>query len=185
MTSKVTLAGIILFAGIGAVACVPADAGTKPSKAEVSWKPAGKILDQGETTACTGFALAGMLGKGKPVAMKIYALSTKLDTVQGTYPKDDTGSELNAAAKAAKRLGYIQSYKVLHTANGTLKALKSSRVAVTLNNYPQHGQAHAMILLGKGGNVLTFQSSWGPRDSIVHVQVDEFKSSFVEAVTVK
>ncbi len=78
-------------------------------------------FDQGELGSCTGNAMAGalmtdpffQLGRdlGEKDAVELYSEATRLDRVPGTYPPDDTGSSGLAVAKAAKRAGYISSYR--------------------------------------------------------------------------
>jgi hypothetical protein len=77
--------------------------------------------DQGELGSCTGNAMAGALmtdpfyrqGRdlGEKDAVELYAEATRLDRFPGVYPPDDTGSSGLAVAKAAKREGYISSYR--------------------------------------------------------------------------
>jgi hypothetical protein len=77
--------------------------------------------DQGELGSCTGNAMAGALmteplyqqGRdlGEKDAVELYAAATRLDRYPGVYPPDDTGSSGLAVAKAAKREGYIASYR--------------------------------------------------------------------------
>ena len=48
---------------------------------------------------------------GMDVAIKLYGRATQLDSFQGTYPPNDTGSSGLAAAKAAKEAGIIDRYE--------------------------------------------------------------------------
>src|SRR6476661_618975 len=62
----------------------------------------GAALDQGDTSMCTGFAMAGALmtdplwRKGRHLdrvqARILYGMATKLDGLPGEFPPDDTGS---------------------------------------------------------------------------------------------
>lgn len=83
----------------------------------------GAKLDQGQLGACTGFAGAHCLNTApnraqvRPRhtltdadAVKIYSAATKLDTIDGEYPPDDTGSTGLAVCKAMKEAGLINSY---------------------------------------------------------------------------
>src|SRR5581483_12008172 len=78
-------------------------------------------FDQGELGSCTGNAMAGALmtdpfyQDGRSLtekdAVELYAEATRLGRFPGVYPPDDTGSSGLAVAKAAKREGYISSYR--------------------------------------------------------------------------
>lgn len=78
-------------------------------------------FNQGNIGSCTGNAAAGALmtdpdwQPGRALteadALAIYELATKLDGYPGEYPPDDTGSSGLGAARAAKKLGYIRSYR--------------------------------------------------------------------------
>jgi len=117
----------------------------------VDWTRRAPIFDQGNLGACTGNAAAGLVGtdcaartglttflpptgEAIPVdehlAVNIYTLATRLDSIKGTYPPDDTGSSGIGAAKALVKLGLATSY--LHAFS--LDALKSAL---------QHGAAMA------------------------------------------
>ncbi len=77
--------------------------------------------DQGNLGSCTGNAMAGSLmtdplyrqgwNLGEKDAVELYSDATHLDRFPGLYPPDDTGSSGLAVAKAAKRAGYIDSYR--------------------------------------------------------------------------
>jgi hypothetical protein len=77
--------------------------------------------DQGELGSCTGNAMAGALmteplyARGRDLAEKdaieLYSEATSIDRFPGVYPPDDTGSSGLAVAKAAKRAGYVSSYR--------------------------------------------------------------------------
>src|SRR5436190_21737202 len=93
----------------------------------------GIVLDQGDTSSCTGNAMAQCLmtdpfwRKGRDLdevqARILYGMATKLDGLPGEFPPDDTGSSGLGAAKAAKALGYISAY---HHAFGIEHALTAS-----------------------------------------------------------
>ena len=86
----------------------------------IRWAHYGTVLDQGDIGACTGFAMAQCLNSGRlheghrqlgaDDALALYSSATRLDSVPGHYPPDDTGSSGLAVAKAAKAAGYIRSY---------------------------------------------------------------------------
>ena len=86
----------------------------------VHHKRHGRAFDQGELGSCTGNSMAGALmteplwKKGRLLtekdAVKLYKAATKLDSIPGQYPPDDTGSSGLAVMKAAVKLGYIAGY---------------------------------------------------------------------------
>ena len=109
----------------------------------IIWPRYSQILDQGNISSCTGNALTGALGCAPFVnsaadagqynenfAVKLYEEATTLDNFPGSYPPDDTGSSGLAVAKAAKRDGYITSYKHATSLNGLLHALQKGPVIV-------------------------------------------------------
>ena len=81
----------------------------------------GPILDQLDLGGCTGFSSATALNTdplngGRRLltdadAIGIYSWATAHDPYPGQYPPTDTGSDGLAAAKAAKHLGLIGSYR--------------------------------------------------------------------------
>lgn len=93
----------------------------------------GHIFDQGELGSCTGNALAGALNtvpthrRGvtlhEPDAVSLYAAATALDSFDGTYPPDDTGSSGLAVCKAGVAAGYLASYQHTFTVEEALAAL--------------------------------------------------------------
>lgn len=92
---------------------------TAGEKRSVLWPHRAPVLNQGNTSACTGFALAQLLNsdkfsRGKPLvnadALRFYSLATRFDDVEGFYPPHDTGSSGLAACKAGKKLGYLTGY---------------------------------------------------------------------------
>lgn len=95
--------------------------------------------------SCTGEATTGMLmtephykpdrNLTQDDAVKIYTLATHLDRIPGYYPKEDTGSSGLAACKAAKRLGYIESYKHAFGIDHALQALVLAPVITGVNWY--------------------------------------------------
>lgn len=122
----------------------------KSSVKPVSWTRRIPILDQGQLGSCTGNALTGVIGtdsagrtattsvtvkadsKGiftagsvvldESFAVKGYELNTRLDSISGQYPPDDTGSSGVACGKAGQQLGLFTGY----THAFSLDALKSA-----------------------------------------------------------
>jgi hypothetical protein len=108
----------------------------------VDWARRAPIFDQGQLGSCTGNAAAGLLGTDstarpgatsaavdgatvpvdEALAVRQYSLATELDTFDGAYPPDDTGSSGLGAAKALVKLGLATSY----THAFSLDALKSA-----------------------------------------------------------
>lgn len=105
-----------------------------PLKSQL-WPRRAPIFDQGQVGSCTGNAMAGWVGTdgdgraGNPTmreadAVRLYSAATRLDSIRGVYPPDDTGSSGLAVAKAAKHLGEIQSYKHAFGLKAALAALQ-------------------------------------------------------------
>lgn len=108
----------------------------------VDWARRAPIFDQGQLGSCTGNAAAGLLGTDnatrpgattvtvggdtvpvdEDLAVRVYSLATELDTFDGAYPPDDTGSSGLGAAKALVKLGLATAY----THAFSLDALKSA-----------------------------------------------------------
>lgn len=98
----------------------PAAVSTKPLR-PVEWRLNAPVLDQGETSSCTGNAGAQALNSdpywhaGTPFltekdAIHFYTEATRIDPFPGTYPAQDTGSNGLSVAKVLKREGRIRSY---------------------------------------------------------------------------
>jgi hypothetical protein len=134
--------------------------GAKPKS--VKWPRLGKILNQGDIGACTGFAMAGCLqcsphSTSKERAseydydygMRLYSRATHLDKFAGHYPPDDTGSSGNAVAKAARGLGEITGYRWAFSTHGMLTALQRGPVITgtvwtdVMTRPDKHGFVHA------------------------------------------
>jgi hypothetical protein len=102
-------------------------------------------FDQGQLGSCTGNAEAGLLmtdpfftsGRvlGETEAVALYSLATKLDTIKGTYPPDDTGSSGLAVMKAAKQDGYVKGYAHAFGLQHALEALVLRPVITGVNWY--------------------------------------------------
>lgn len=111
-----------------------------PDIHSVQHRHGGPVLDQW-VGSCTGHAATQALNT-KPhhvprskyfndqVAMNIYMLATKLDIWAGSYPPDDTGSSVLAAAKAAQRLELIKEYHWAFGYDQMLAALMIKPVVV-------------------------------------------------------
>lgn len=77
-----------------------------------SW-PTAAVLNQGADGACVGYAIAATLGAPVPeaaggAAEQIYAIAKTLDQWPGEAYE---GTSVTAGGKAAKALGYIESYR--------------------------------------------------------------------------
>lgn len=119
----------------------PADLSAIPS---VAWTRRSPIFDQGDVGACTGNAMAGVIGTDslgrtgsagmtEEHALQLYELATRLDSFPGHYQPDDTGSSGVAAAKAAKKLGYITGYRHAFSLAAALHALQSGPCLVGMS----------------------------------------------------
>lgn len=102
-------------------------------------------FDQGQLGSCTGNAMAGALmtepyyTAGRSLteanAVLLYEQATKLDSVKGSYPPDDTGSTGLAVAKAARKDGYLRSYRHAFGFQHALGALTLAPVIAGVNWY--------------------------------------------------
>lgn len=158
----------------------------------VVWPSAIPVLDQGNLGACTGFATVACMGHTvfkatvpqedftEDDAVDVYHLATTLDSIPGTYPPYDTGSTGLAAAKAAKKLGWISGYKHIFSLNSLLSALQVGPVIVGTNWYESmfHPESSGVVTVDErsglaGGHeyccdeithdgYLGFTNSWGP-----------------------
>lgn len=104
------------------------------------------ILDQGDLGSCTGNAITGCLNtlplhitgthlKTEADAVRLYSEATRLDSFQGAYPPEDTGSSGLAACKAAKNEGLISGYRHAFSVEAALTALMSGPVITGVNWY--------------------------------------------------
>lgn len=117
----------------------------------VDWTRRVPIFDQGQLGSCTGNAAAGLVGTDSaartglttflpptgeaiPVdehlAVNIYTLATRLDSIKGAYPPDDTGSSGIGAAKALVKLGLATSYSHAFSLDALKSALQTGPVMV-------------------------------------------------------
>lgn len=133
----------------------------------VVWKRGGRILDQGDLGSCTGNAIAGTVNtaplhrwyqryKTEADAVKAYSLATGLDSVDGAWPPDDTGSSGLAACKAAVKLGWITGY---HHAFGLDEALRALMVGPVITGTNWYG---SMFMPDPNGRVTIATSDTSP-----------------------
>ena len=160
----------------------------------VLWSHRAPVLDQGSLGSCTGNALAqwlntdyarthprgtGMLMTGKD-AVGLYTLATRLDTIPGEYPPEDTGSSGLAVCKAAVQMKLIGRYAHVFSFYALLMALQHSPVIcgtlwtegmftprATDGVITPSGSAvggHEYLLLGcdVDRQLITMLNSWGP-----------------------
>jgi hypothetical protein len=138
------------------------------------------ILDQGQLGSCTGNAITGLLGTepfftklsadqqvslNEDLAVKLYSAATGFDPWPGTYPPDDTGSSGLAVAKAAKRAGYLKSYRHAFGLEMALLALVRRPVIIGINWY--EGMFHP-----KQGGLIEISGSVAGGHEIVLDSVD-------------
>lgn len=157
------------------------------------WRPTIPALDQGQLGSCTGNAAAHALATpaenhtpfdvDEAQAVAIYSMATHIDTFQGAYPPEDTGSSGLAIVKALKKLGYVGHYRHATTLRQVKVAVQTTPLLVGLSwrramyepdahgwvNYqgPVVG-GHEVLLTGWEPAVgirhgyFTFRNSWGP-----------------------
>jgi hypothetical protein len=119
-------------------------AGTAAIKS-VRFKRHGNAFDQGDLGSCTGNAMAGVLMteplwiKGRNLAetdaVALYKAATKLDSLPGKYPPDDTGSSGLAVMKAAVKAKYITGYAHTFSLGQLLGSLVLSPGILGINWY--------------------------------------------------
>jgi len=116
----------------------------------VDWTRRAPIFDQGNLGSCTGNAATGLLGTDsaartgltsvtldghtlpvdEDLAVQVYKLATRLDSIKGAYPPDDTGSSGLGAAKALKKLGLATGYSHAFSLDALKSALQTGPVMV-------------------------------------------------------
>lgn len=173
----------------------------------VQWTRRIPILDQGDVGSCTGNALTGVLGtdslsRTAPTAVTVkadtkgvfkagaygldenfavlaYALNTRLDSVKGNYPDEDTGSTGIACGKTGRQLGLLSGYTHAFSLNALKSALQSGPAMVgtvwlnsmfepkpdgVLSVDRDSGVAggHELVVSGWDGGRFRLDNSWGP-----------------------
>lgn len=161
----------------------------------VEWEPVIEALDQGELGSCTGNAAAHALATpavnheaidfvSEDIAVSIYSSATHIDTYQGAWPPEDTGSSGLAVAKVLQTLGYIRRYEHAYSLQQVRVAVQTTPLLVGLSWRQEMYQperygwvdyrgpvvgGHEVLLTGwyppAGNNVahFTFRNSWGPQ----------------------
>ncbi len=149
----------------------------------------GPALDQGNTSACTGFAVSQALNTaplhtgqplfGETTARAIYSRATELDPFPGQYPPDDTGSDGLSACKAAAEAGLIVGYDHAFGLDHLLGALVLAPVIVgidwhegfdspdiagrvKLTGKVRGGHEFALTGLNVTARLVRAVNSWGP-----------------------
>ncbi len=97
------------------------------------WRRYQAPFDQGDLGSCTANALYGCLVTGpfyqpglvvdQGMVQALYSAATRLDTVAGHWPPNDSGSTGLAACKAAERMGLIAGHHHIFSLSGSLQAL--------------------------------------------------------------
>lgn len=120
----------------------------------VTWPVYGPRLNQGQTSSCTGNAMAAWLN-GKPAhaarsrymveedALRLYSRATALDPFPGTYMHpaqngnsgDDSGSDGNSVCKAAREESLITSWTHAFGFDHMLASLQLGPVLAGTNWY--------------------------------------------------
>jgi hypothetical protein len=127
------------------------------------------ILDQGNLGSCTLNAGVGATGSDplfdalpsnhpsldENLAVKLYSVATKLDTIPGDYPPNDTGSTGLAAAKALQQAGLIVGYQHTFTLDDALRALQVTPVITGVTWYENffYPDANGLITYKRGDQV--------------------------------
>lgn len=160
-----------------------------PIPRSVLWPHHAPVLDQGDTSSCTGHALAQALNTDyfakcrshyltHDDALNLYAVATQIDNIPGAYPPDDTGSSGLAVCKAGRRMGYLSGYRHAFSFNQFASALQLQPVIVGTNWYQGMSTPDAKGYVTPTGNLdggheylalgidyerkaVTFLNSWG------------------------
>jgi len=119
-------------------------------KRETVWDRYCPPFNQGDVGSCVGNAVAGVLmTKGfwvpgrafdEQTAVTFYKMATKLDSLPGSYPPDDTGTTGTAGAKAAKQTKYIHAYSHTNNFNHLLTTLNYQSCMVGVGWYDSFDQ---------------------------------------------
>ncbi len=143
------------------------------------------IFNQGTLGSCTGNAAAGCVSTApfkrkckEADAVEIYKAATKLDTIPGSYPPNDTGSSGLAAMKAMKAKGWISSYSHAFGLTNALRALvlrpgitgmhwrtgcdtPDAQGVVRYTGYIRGGHEIELVGLDADKKLVWFANSWG------------------------
>lgn len=165
-------------------------AAAAPTLRTVTWRRYGPTLDQGDTSSCTGHAMAHAINS-RPThrtgtrllthadALALYSAATILDPWPEQYPPDDAGSSGLAVAKAARNAGHITTYSWAFGIDHTLAALTLSPVLigtvwtermftpdpagiVTPGGREYGGHEYLAVGIDLRTRTVLCQNSWGP-----------------------
>lgn len=157
----------------------------------MTWRRYGATLNQGDTSSCTGHAMAHAINT-RPIhrvpsrlltnadALTLYSAATRLDPWPETYPPDDLGSSGLAVAKAARNAGHITAYRWCFGIDHTLAALTLSPVLigtiwtedmftpdpaglVTPGGCEYGGHEYLAVGIDLRTESVLCQNSWGPK----------------------
>lgn len=122
-------------------------------------------FDQGDLGSCTGNAMAGAvmtdpIFRGEALtekdAVAIYEAATLVDSIQGHYPPDDTGSSGLAVARVATTKRLISSYSHAFSLQTALAALGRGPVIIGISWYDSFDAPigpHAELVIADGAQV--------------------------------
>lgn len=134
-----------------------------------TWKRDTAVLDQGNLGSCTGNAACGVIGSDpfhdvvaqlvpsfrfdEDAAIALYSYATTVDSFQGSYPPEDTGSDGLSVAKAAKARGLISGYQHILSAAAAQTAIASGPFITGVNWYSSMDDPDSRGLVTVGGEV--------------------------------
>ena len=147
------------------------------------------VLDQGDSSSCTGHALAQCINTDpfarcrqnyltSEHAWDLYSLATRLDSFKWTYPPDDRGSSGLAVAKAGWRRGYLARYAHAFGFESFCRVLQTQPVIVgtpwfkgmnkpgangfvSLTGANEGGHEYLALGIDYSEKSITFLNSWG------------------------
>jgi len=158
-----------------------------PEIVSVRHKRLVPIFNQGAIGSCTGNAAAGCVSTApfkrkckESDAVDIYKAATKLDTIPGSYPPDDTGSSGLAVMKAMKAKGWISSYSHAFGLDNALRALvlrpgitgiswrtgcdtPDAQGVVRYTGFIRGGHEIELVGLDVNKKLVWFANSWGSK----------------------